>query len=145
MQKERQYILLADDDPEDQDAFIEAFARLHPNVSVITMNDGQRLLEFLDTCDRNTLPVLFLIDFKMQVVHAPEVLQRLAGNNTYSAIPKLVWSTSIRTKDMEECKRFGASGYFKKPASYKEVDDLVQQISEIFTGRLTHLKTLQVL
>jgi CheY-like chemotaxis protein len=134
MEQELPYILLADDDPDDQEVFCDAFTRLNPHACVKIVGDGNELFEFLDGCTVHELPALILIDFKMPLVTGPEILQRLDANNIYRAIPKLIWSTSVRSKDIEECKRLGADDYLKKPATVAETDGLTRQINSILTA-----------
>jgi CheY-like chemotaxis protein len=141
MQKETPYILLAEDDPDDQDAFCEAWGRLNPDVSVKTVSDGKELFEYLDICPEYALPALILIDFKMPLVSGPEALQKLAFHPSHSRIPKLVWSSSERSKDIEVCKKLGARNYFKKPATLGEMDEMVHQISQIFIAEFNQRKT----
>lgn len=133
------YILLADDDPDDQDAFSEAFIRHNPNAFVKTVNDGKELLEWLDGCPADGLPTLIMLDYKMPVLSGPEALQVLASNAAYAHIPKLVWSSSVRTKDIDECMRLGAARYFKKPSSFQELAESIRQINEIFAAQLQNL------
>lgn len=133
------YILLADDDPDDQDTFSEAYIRHNPDACVQTVNDGKELLDYLNACPADELPTLILLDFKMPVLSGPEALQALASNAAYAHIPKLVWSTSVRTKDIDECIRLGAIRYFKKPSSFQELAESVRQIDAIFNSQLQNL------
>ena len=135
------YILLADDDPDDLDTFTCAFTRLNPNAFVETVNDGKELFELLGACNPQELPILILMDYKMPLITGPEILQKLASSTTYSHIPKLIWSTSERYKDIELCRRLGADNYFKKPATSSEIDDLVRQVDMIFTIQLKNLNS----
>ena len=144
MQKATPYILLADDDPDDQDMFIEAFTRRYSSVPISSVNDGQELVSFLDAS--STLPILMLIDYKMPVMGGPEVLAYLAQNKAYySPALKLVWSTSDRPNEKEICLQLGAANYFEKPATSRDVDNLVEQIYQIFITQLTNLGAQQTL
>ena len=133
--------MLADDDPDDRETFTEAFTRWYPQIKVHTVNDGQELFEFLDTCTPDEFPVLILLDFKMPLVNAPEVLERLSNHSIYDLIPKVVWSTSERSKDIQECQRLGAAAYFKKAATAKEMDQIIHQIDKILIKQLSNLRT----
>ena len=138
MNRELPYILLADDDPDDLSVFSQAFSELNPDISIQTVADGQELIEFLGSCDQDELPSLILVDYKMPIVSGPEVLQRLASYPAYSHIPKVVWSTSHRSQDIEKCVRLGAAGYFLKPASSGELNELIQKIELIYSAQLQH-------
>ena len=143
MQKGKPYILFAEDDPDDQLIFCEAFARLDPGSSIIVVNDGKNLFEFLDTCQYDELPALILVDYKMPVVSGPEVLRRLASRPVWRAIPTLVWSTSERAKEKDECIGLGAVGYFQKPSTAEETDDLVRRINQIFEDKGANISELK--
>ena len=131
MKKPFPYLLLADDDPDDQETFLEAFSRLNVHAAVRTVNDGKELFEFLDGRPPDELPVMILLDYKMPLVTAPEILERLSNHPLYAAIVKVVWSSSERSKDMQDCLRLGATAYFKKPSTAKELDEIIRQIDAI--------------
>jgi two-component response regulator ARR-A family len=136
MNKELPYILIADDDPDDLNIFLQAFSERDPDVSVHTLTDGQEVIEYLDACDPDGLPSLILLDYKMPIISAPEVLKTLSTNPKLAHIPKIVWSTSERSQDIENCVRFGAAGYFLKPASSHELDEIIQKIELIYSAQL---------
>ena len=140
MKKAPPYILLADDDEDDREIFLEAFSRIHPKADVQTVNDGIQLFEFLDAHTNGELPILILLDYKMPLISGPEVLERLSDHPVYAPIPKVVWSTSERSKDIQECHRLGASAYFKKPATANEMDQIIHQIDNLLTKQLSNLK-----
>jgi two-component system response regulator len=137
MKKKTPYIVLADDDPDDRDAFVEEFGRQNAEAVIKTVTDGKELFDLLNTLPAGELPALILIDYKMPLITGPEVLQHLNSQPTYASIPKLVWSSSTRTKDAEDCRRLGADGFFKKPAAAREMNELVQEINKIFAARLS--------
>lgn len=138
MNKELPYILIADDDPDDLNTFLQAFSERDPHVSVHFVTDGQEVIEFLEGCVPEELPSLILLDYKMPVVSGPEVLQKLSIHPYHAHIPKIVWSTSKRSQDIENCVRLGAAGYFLKPASSHELDELIQKIELIYSAQLQH-------
>ena len=132
MKKATPYILLAEDDHDDRDIFIEAFTALHPHIPVKHVRDGKDLFEFLDSCARDELPNLILLDYSMPFLTAPEALRQLAASTDYANIPTVIWSSSRRSKDINECLQLGASLYLHKPADTKELNDLIGQVSRLF-------------
>jgi CheY-like chemotaxis protein len=130
------YILLADDDPDDRDSLIHPFLQQNPGVRVVSFGDGRELLSFLLACPDEELPVLILMDYKMPYVTAAEILQCLAGDPRYDAIPKLVWSTSGRAEYVDRCVRHGASQYFTKPNSLPELASIVDRMTGVFRSQL---------
>ena len=122
-----EYILLAEDDPDDQLTFTEAFNKRYPDVNVVCVDDGDQLLDYLHSCI--TLPALILMDYKMPIVTAPVVLQRLASNGRFAKIAKMVWSSSIRSDHKDECVSLGALSYMPKPNDSSELDQLIDKIA----------------
>jgi CheY-like chemotaxis protein len=121
------YILLADDDPDDQMTFTEAFGQRHPDITVVCVNDGEQLLEYLESC--TDMPMFILMDYKMPIVTAPVVLGRLASRARFSEIAKLVWSTSSRKDHVEECLSLGAKHYFAKPCGNRDLEEMIDKIA----------------
>jgi CheY-like chemotaxis protein len=132
MKQATPYILLAEDDYDDRDIFVEAFAALHPQIPVKHVRDGKDLFGFLDSCPRDDLPSLILLDYNMPFLTAPVALRQLRASIDYAHIPTIIWSSSRRSKDITECLQLGASLYLHKPADTKELNDLIGRISQLF-------------
>jgi CheY-like chemotaxis protein len=132
MNNDLPYIVLADDDPDDREALIHPFVQQNPNVRVVVVGDGQELLNFLANCPGDALPVLILMDYKMPILTAAEILEKLAGDDRYSEITKLVWSTSDRAEYVDRCMQQGATAYFAKPSSLAELATIVDQMTRTF-------------
>ena len=138
MKKAAPYILLAEDDHDDRDLFIEAFAEHHSHIPVRYVKDGKDLFDFLDSCPSDDLPSLILLDYNMPLLTAPEALRRLAASGEYAHIPTIVWSSSQRSKDINECLQLGANLYLHKPADTKEMNDLIGRISQLFFTKVNN-------
>ena len=132
MTDEFPYIVLADDDADDRDFFCLAMKRHYPQTGVLTFQDGDELLAFLDNCTSTDLPVCILIDYKMSRLCAPQFLQQTGTGTPYVHIPKVVWSTSERPKDSEECLRLGATRFVIKPDSEQLLNELMYSLEEWF-------------
>ena len=125
------YILLVDDDPDDRQFFHDEFAQQCPEITVIHMPGGNALLQYLDECPEDQLPVAIVLDFQMPDINAPEILRQIAANDRYKQISKVIWSTSSRTQDMQECKRLGAMHYIIKPGTIDEMKNAIRQLTSI--------------
>jgi len=132
MQMANPYILIADDDPEDRQALFDELARQNPGVTVKHVGGGRELLHFLNECTIYQLPALLVLDYQMPDLSGPQVLQQLSVDDRYSQIVKVMWSTSRRMKDMEECRRLGASHYIVKPDTIAEMEKATRQLTAIF-------------
>ncbi|HEV9036025.1 MAG TPA: response regulator [Puia sp.] len=126
------YLLIADDDPEDRQALSEAFADQHPSVTVKHVAGGHELLRYLQECPIHQLPAVLVLDYQMPDLNGPQVLQYLTSHDRYRPIVIVMWSTSRRTKDIDECNRLGATHYLVKPDTIEELKNFIQKLNAIF-------------
>jgi CheY-like chemotaxis protein len=138
MNNERPYILVADDDPDDQEMLAERFRRSNPDIRFKWMANGYEVLDFLRPCQTEDLPQLMVIDYKMPGITGAEVLQCIQHEERYRNIPKVIWSTSNNQEYIDKALNSGADGYFPKPANMLAFDQLVSRLSQLFqSGRKT--------
>lgn len=130
MTDEFPYVVLADDDADDRDFFCLAMQHHYPQVGVLTFQDGDELLAFLGNCTSTDLPACILIDYKMSRLSAPQFLQQTGTGTPYVHIPKVVWSTSERPIDSEECLSLGAVRFVIKPDSEQLLNKLMRSLEE---------------
>jgi len=126
------YILLADDDPEDQEMLIDLLRERLPAVEVRTVRNGREAMEWLWESAGNELPSLIVLDYKMPEFTGAEVLQATAQHPQFRLIPKVVWSTSNNSEYIDICVRHGALKYFTKPTDMAGLSFIVDCIGEIF-------------
>ena len=123
------YLLIVDDDQDDLDIFTEAFVRDIPGYDVEHAPGGKAALQFLDEAPE--LPLVLVLDYQMPDLNGPEVLRHLAVNPRYKQMTKIMWSSSPRVKDMEDCKKLGATHYLIKPGDNKELSHMIHQMTTI--------------
>lgn len=80
---------------------------------------------------------MILMDYKMPVGTAPDILEHLSADPRYSGIIKLVWSTSGRSEYVDRCVQKGAAQYFTKPASIPELTNIVDRMTRVFRSRIS--------
>ncbi len=122
------YILIADDDPEDQELLADRFRNLNPSASIKCMDNGFVTLSWLEDQPEDQLPRIIIIDYKMPGLTGAEVL-RVLSESRYNSIAKVVWSNSNNKQYIDECMTKGAIKYFVKPSSKKEFDELVTYLN----------------
>src|SRR6185312_4863385 len=132
MSRDAAYILIADDDPDDQEMLAERFLRLNPRARVEAVANGYEALSFLRDRHPGELPQLIVVDYKMPVLTGYDFLQAIKDNPRYAHIPKVVWSTSKNREYADKCRQSGALEYFTKPHDVKGLDKVVEEISELF-------------
>jgi Response regulator containing CheY-like receiver, AAA-type ATPase, and DNA-binding domains len=131
MTKKTKIILLADDDMEDQEILEDAILQLEPITEVRIVANGQQVIEFLQNCTDTDLPSLIILDYKMPILNAAEVLERIHPNARFQTIPKVVWSSSKQPEHVQVCIDKGAVNYFVKPNKINDLRQIVSQMLAI--------------
>jgi CheY-like chemotaxis protein len=126
--KESLTILLADDDPDDQELIVHAFSEVSSTFNLHIVNDGQQVIDFLSTTSDSKLPCLIVLDYNMPELNGAQVLQHLRGNERYKDIPKIILSTSSNPKYMHDCMYKGANAYRVKPDNFTQLVVLAKEM-----------------
>lgn len=131
MSNKTKIILLADDDVEDQEILEDAILQLDPVTDVRIVANGQQVIEFLQNCPDVDLPSLIILDYKMPILNAAEVLERIHPNKRFQPIPKVVWSSSKQPEHVKNCIDKGAVSYFVKPNKMTDLAIIAKQMLAI--------------
>ena len=124
-------ILLADDDPDDQELIVHAFAEVSPSFNLQIVNDGREAIEFLSATSDSKLPCLIVLDYNMPELNGAEVLQKLTCNKRYENIPKIILSTSGNPTYVRDCLFKGANAYKVKPDNFADLVVLAKEMLEL--------------
>ena len=133
MPLEPNFILLVENDPDDQQLFCEAIAERLPAAMVQCVEDGVSALEFLQQCDPAIQPSFFLIDYAMPRMSGPELLDMLSDLPHFRNVPKVIWSTSKIDGHRRECLQKGALAYLYKPNSMADLKVTIEYLSELYS------------
>lgn len=126
--RESYTILLADDDPDDQELMIHAFSQVTPSLNLQIVNDGKAAIELLSATNDHKLPCLIVLDYNMPEMNGADVLQRLVGIKRYESIPKIILSTSGNPTYVQDCLRKGADAYKVKPDNFNQLVVLAKEM-----------------
>ena len=126
------YVVLAEDDKDDRDFFCAGMRRVFPRIDILTFEGGDQLMQYLRKCSGSQLPACIILDYKMSPHNAPLILMAMAEDTPYTQIPKIIWSTSGRQKDKEECLLLGAVRYIVKPDTDAEFDSFLRSIGYLW-------------
>jgi CheY-like chemotaxis protein len=129
--RENYTILLAEDDPDDQELIIHAFTELSPSFKLHIVNDGQEAIDFLSSTSDSKLPCLIVLDYNMPELNGAQVLQKLTNNKRYEHIPKIILSTSGNPRYIQDCLHKGAHAYRVKPDNFPELIVLAKEMLEM--------------
>lgn len=135
MPEKSKIILLADDDPEDQEILEDALLNIESSVKLIKVDSGKEAVDFLLSCSPAELPSLIILDYAMPVYNAAEVLEKIGSKSRLQPIPKVVWSSSKQPEHVLSCMENGAISYFVKPNKMEELTNIARQMLDICIGR----------
>lgn len=123
-------ILLVDDDADDRAFFDKALGEIPIEVNLITLNDGEQLMDYLATNSEQLPDVLFL-DLSMPRKSGFECLTEMKDNIKLKELPVVMFSTSY-TQDfnyelsmINVLYKLGAQDYIRKPGDIAELKKLI--------------------
>jgi CheY-like chemotaxis protein len=130
------YILIVDDDTEDSEMLAGRFRRKHDQIPVQCLPGSQEAFSFLESRDEYDLPVILVTDFQMPNLNGVEFLKLLQLDHRYDNLAKVVLSNSGDPGLVDECRRYGATECLVKPNELGQLEDIVENLSELFLDRL---------
>ena len=133
-------ILLADDDREDRFIMADAFNEVGLSKIVHFVENGEKVLNYLDEIADDELPTLIVLDLNMPRMNGTQTLKSLKDNYRYRDIPVIIFSTSVNTIEMQECMEIGATSYITKPVTYKECLDTAQKFYNFSVSDISTIK-----
>lgn len=102
----------------------------------LLLKDGAAALEyFASASEKNSLRCkLILLDLKLPKVDGFDVLQQLKSNKQTASIPVVIFSASNINADIKRAYESGANSYLVKPDTYRELKDVVQDLTSYWIG-----------
>jgi CheY-like chemotaxis protein len=120
-------IILADDDKDDQEIFLEAMQEIAPHVQVTVCGDGNQLMNTLFK-KGSILPDLIFLDLNMPLKSGDQCLRDIRQSEELRGIPVIIYSTSRHEAHIEKTFLNGANFYFPKPHSFDDLKAVMQKI-----------------
>jgi CheY-like chemotaxis protein len=124
-------VLLADDDPADQELVRRAFDAGEIPVDLHVVSDGEAALDYLrggraaSGAATTRRPDLVLLDLNMPGIDGFGVLAEVRRDERLRSLPIVVLSTSTNVDDVNLAYSLGGNAFIRKPADY---DDLVEVV-----------------
>jgi CheY-like chemotaxis protein len=133
--KKQLFILIADDDAEDIEMFEDALPDARSRYLIHSVQDGSKLLAFLDGILKKNepMPALIFLDLNMPVKNGREALEALKDKNSpFRQVPVIMFTTSSQPSDIESCYKCGANLYITKPATFSELKAVLKAALSFF-------------
>lgn len=131
MYKCTRIILIAEDDPDDQELIALAFAEVDPTLKLRLVNDGKEALDYLQEAADSGLPCVILLDYNMPELNGAQVIQQLSPDQRFATIPKVILSTSGNPRYIEDCLQKGAHQYLVKPDDFSALLGIARQMADL--------------
>jgi CheY-like chemotaxis protein len=123
-------ILVAEDDSEDRFIMMETFNELGHADAIYIVEDGLAILQYLQEEGAGTIAMIIL-DLNMPKLNGTEILRKLQGDERYTHIYVVIFSTSVNQIEKENCIKLGAKEYVTKPSKYAEYMATCRKFYEI--------------
>ena len=120
------FILLGEDDADDQEMLKEVFASIDASFILFFVNNGDEILSALEKLNDGQMPCLIVLDYNMPGLSGADILRELGTNERYKHIPRIVWSTSASEKFKNLCLELGAADYVIKPNNVNDLDKIAR-------------------
>lgn len=130
----KKYILLVEDNPDDEELTIMALQHSKIANEVVVVHDGVEALEHLfgrgPSADlgMNELPQVILLDLKMPRLGGLDVLKRIRSEQRTQLLPVVILTSSSEEEDILSSYRLGANSYVRKPIEFRRFAEAIQQL-----------------
>jgi CheY-like chemotaxis protein len=117
------HVLLADDDRDDCDLFLEALQEIEQPTQFTSVHDGEQLMARLQQND--TLPHILFLDLNMPRINGFECLEEIKADPRLANIPIIVFSTSFEAGIVNQLYNNGAMHYIRKPNDFVKLRTVI--------------------
>lgn len=128
------FILLVEDNPNDEALTLRAFKKNNLLNQIIVVRDGQEAIDFLfckgDYSDRSKSenPQVILLDINLPKLDGLEVLRQLRSNEDTALVPVVIMTTSDEQNDLITSYKLGANSYVRKPVELESFMSAIKSL-----------------
>lgn len=134
MNKQNYNLLLADDDEDDCAFFKEALDELSLPATLVTVNDGVQLMDFLATISSGDLPDILFLDLNMPRKNGHECLTEIREKEAFKDLPIIIFSTSLDNEIVDKMYEKGATYYIRKPGEFSKLKKVIENALTTASG-----------
>lgn len=134
-------ILVADDDPDDQEIAREVIIQECPGAIISSVYTGSQLVDCIlkknvYALATDLLPHIVLLDINMPVKNGLDALAEIRQYRNTNQVDFYMFSTSEHKKDISKAMQLGVRGYYRKPSCMETYRHIIHEIvSSFFPGR----------
>ena len=130
--KRKHCIVIVDDDADDREIIRDAFISTIEEQDYVFIENGDRLLEYLEQHNDKSVPSLIMLDLNMPGKDGRETLKEIKTNAKYQHIPTIVFTTSSSHRDKQTVYDIGANCFITKPDTFNKLIELANCISKLW-------------
>jgi CheY-like chemotaxis protein len=143
MDQKKYKIVLADDDDDDLFFFEQAIRESGINATLLTANNGVKLMETLQSMQHDLPDVLFL-DLNMPRKTGLDCLTEIKAIENLKDLPVIIYSTSFDPAIVTLLFDMGARFYIRKPGDFSKLKQVIRgALTELITGNNQAIATEQ--
>lgn len=125
------HILLADDDEDDREMFQKLLTKFSVSAFLMTVEDGEKLMNLLSTLSYSPPPHLIFLDINMPVKDGIECLKEIRSNKKFDNVPVFMFSTSTSKYYIDTAYENGANLYILKSHFFTEQSDIIEKLFSV--------------
>lgn len=129
-----QLILLVEDNVDDIELTVRAFAKTKIANELVVARDGEEALEYLFARNRyasrdpGVMPEVLLLDLKLPKLDGLEVLRHLRADERTRRLPVVILTSSNEEQDIARGYDLGANSFVRKPLDFAQLTEAVQYL-----------------
>jgi two-component system response regulator len=131
-------VMIVEDNEQDLDLTCLAFDQVNVLNKVIVYRDGEDALDYLfgktEGAGATTLPALIVLDLNLPGINGVGVLKRIRADRHTSRVPVIVFTSSEKRSDREDCLREGATRYVRKSGNHHKFAASVRKMAADWLG-----------
>jgi len=121
------FFLLADDDEDDRQFFLEALRSIDPGIECITAKNGKEALTLLQN-DFFAAPDFVFLDLNMPMMNGIKCLEEIKKIPALAELRVVLYSTTSEKEFEEQSKKAGAYAFFVKPTRTTELANYLRRL-----------------
>ena len=133
MVDETKVILLVEDNPDDEELTLRAFAKNNIGNRIVVVRDGAEALDWLFKREKHEGrsepdPQVILLDLKLPKVDGLEVLRQIREDRRTKLLPVVILTSSKEESDLLRGYELRANSYIRKPVDFARFVESVREL-----------------
>jgi len=140
----RAELLVAEDDPDDRDLIVQAWARVSSARVLRVLSDGRAMVQHLDRVAKGEepLPGMLVVDMHMPHVSGADVLREIQRRPELAGIP--VVALSANPDEAHECYALGSTAFIAKPSTFDGMVRIFQALDDLCASDLRRRDQVEI-